>query len=667
MRPHFLPHAGLQGLIDALTERGYQVIGPQVKEGAVVLAPLAEATALPWGVRDAQLPGSYTLEEGDEQRAFEWVNGPSSLKPFLLKKQDDLWQSEPDIEDVTQFESRVVASRQAILGVRPCDLLARRVHDRVFLQGEHVDIRYQTRSDGLFTVAVNCTRSADTCFCVSQGGSTRADSGYDLCMTETDGGLVVEAGSDAGAEVLQALDLPSATSEQLRDTEAAVEQAATTQTRTTPSQERVRRVLPEAKDHPYWDQLAERCESCGNCTQFCPTCFCHKKVFLPSLDGDGGEQIREWASCHGEAHSYVSGKSLRDQRRERHRMWVTHKFANMHEQFGTSACVGCGRCISWCTNAIDVTETLSIIVGDGEPGEDLSAEATPPVAPQDAPADATPSSPCQDPYLPRTVEVVGRRTEGPKVVTLQLRYTDPDAEHSFAPGQFNMLHGADGDVPISIVAGNDRGYFEHCIRGVGNASRELAAARKGDTLGLRGPFGHRGWPLAEAEGRDVLVLSGGIGCAAVASAIEHIEDNRERYGRLFILQGVSVDADHIYDERFRRWAACPDTQVLLASMEAGPEWPGKKGLVTDLFEDMQGFRPASTTALICGPEVMVHPVVGQLLERDLRADAVHVSLERNMQCGIGHCGHCQLGPHLVCRDGPVFRWSDIVGTLASAP
>lgn len=278
-----------------------------------------------------------------------------------------------------------------------------------------------------------------------------------------------------------------------------------------------------------------------------------------------------------------------------------------------------------------------------------------------------PSSPCQDPYLPRTVEVIGRRTEGPRIVTLRLRYLDPDAEHAFKPGQFNMLHGADGDVPISIVAGNALGYFEHCIRGVGNASRELTAARKGDTIGLRGPFGDGGWPLAEANGRDVLVISGGIGCAAVASAIEHFAAHRAEYGRLFILQGISTDADHIYDERYRQWAALPNTQVLLASMEGGPEWRGKKGLVTDLFEDLDSFQPANTTSLICGPEVMVRPVAQRLIEFDFRAESIHVSFERNMQCGIGHCAHCQLGGHLVCSDGPVFRWSDIAETLRLAP
>lgn len=281
---------------------------------------------------------------------------------------------------------------------------------------------------------------------------------------------------------------------------------------------------------------------------------------------------------------------------------------------------------------------------------------------------ATPKSPCSDPYLPRAVVVVERVVEGPRVATLRLRFAEPStANYTFSPGQFNMLHGPDGDVPISIVAGNGEGYFEHCVRGVGNASRALMSLREGELIGLRGPFGGGTWPLDEAAGKDVLILSGGIGCAAVASAVEHILHARSRYGRIFLLQGISTDADHLYDDRYRRWANEKNTQVFLASMEGGPGWRGKKGLVTDLFEDLDGLTPASTLALLCGPEVMVRPVVERLLALGLDPSRIHVSLERNMQCGIGHCAHCQIGSRLVCRDGPVFPWSQMGPMLGIVP
>ncbi|MBW2455566.1 MAG: 4Fe-4S dicluster domain-containing protein [Deltaproteobacteria bacterium] len=368
MRPRFLPHDGLQGLLDLLAGRGYEVIGPRVKEGAVVLAPVKQASDLPWGVRETQSPGSYTLEDGDPQRAFGWTIGPSSLKPFLFRQQETLWQSSVDDQGRLRFESVVQARPQAVIGVRPCDVAAMLLQDRVFLGGDNVDLRYQARREALFTVAVNCTQGVETCFCVSQGGSPRVERGFDMALTEMDGGLLAEAGSAAGEEVLRELSLEPATEAQRQVAEADIAETATRQRRRTPPQEQLEQALRTSRDHPQWDVIGERCESCGNCTKLCPTCICHKQMHLPSLDGEGGEQVREWASCQSEAHSYVSGKSLRAERRERYRMRVTHKFANWREQFGTPGCVGCGRCISWCTHGIDMTENLHIIVG--EPADD---------------------------------------------------------------------------------------------------------------------------------------------------------------------------------------------------------------------------------------------------------------------------------------------------------
>ncbi len=368
MTARFLPHARLQELIDALAEGDRQVIGPMVREGAVVLAPLREASQLPWGVVDVQEPGKYTLEKGDGQRAFAWVNGPVSLKPFLFKQQETLWRAETNLDGQLEYESVVEVAPMAVIGARPCDLAAAQIQDRVFLEGANVDPRYQARRQSLFTVVLNCTRSASTCFCVSQGGSPRADHGFDLAMTELQDGLVVESGSEAGATLLTALELAEATEAQLQAVAAGVQEAADTQRKDLPPPEKLAAILAASKDHPQWDVAAERCESCGNCTKLCPSCLCHKQTYLPSLDGEGGEQVREWASCQSEAHSYVSGKNLREARRERYRMRVTHKFVNMQEQFGVPGCVGCGRCISWCENSIDLTENLAIIAQDTKEG-----------------------------------------------------------------------------------------------------------------------------------------------------------------------------------------------------------------------------------------------------------------------------------------------------------
>ncbi len=267
--------------------------------------------------------------------------------------------------------------------------------------------------------------------------------------------------------------------------------------------------------------------------------------------------------------------------------------------------------------------------------------------------------------LPVEAEVIERVVETPSVVTLRLRLTDPDAHAAFrfAPGQFNMLylHGV-GEVPISIVSDpQDETLFDHTIRMVGRVTRAMGELGPGARLGMRGPFG-RGWPLAEAEGRDVFVVTGGLGCAPVVSAINYIIRRRGRFGRLTVMQGVKHSDDLLWRDRYAAWAALPETQVLLAADEAGPDWPWAIGPVTRLF-DRAELDPARTVVMMCGPEGMMIAVSRDLLGRGFPPEAIWLSMERNMKCAIGQCGHCQLGPDFVCKDGPVFPYPRVAPLL----
>lgn len=261
-------------------------------------------------------------------------------------------------------------------------------------------------------------------------------------------------------------------------------------------------------------------------------------------------------------------------------------------------------------------------------------------------------------YLPREAEIVDRIDESPNTFTLQLRLID-DAPYTFEPGQFNMLYlyGV-GEVPISIVAeADDERVLTHTIRALGRVTNGLAALRKGDRIGLRGPYG-RGWPMREAEGRDVVIVTGGLGCAPSVSIIHHILGHRDRYGHLNILQGVKHTDDLIWREQYDAWAAMPDVSVLLAADVGSPEWHGHVGLVTALFDKLT-LQADKTIAMLCGPEIMMRASADQLHERGIAADDIYLSMERNMQCGVGHCGHCQVGSQFVCRDGPVFVWPQV--------
>ncbi len=266
-----------------------------------------------------------------------------------------------------------------------------------------------------------------------------------------------------------------------------------------------------------------------------------------------------------------------------------------------------------------------------------------------------------DSGVPHEAEVVERIQESPTIFTLRLRFTDP-VQHTafrFEPGQFNMLYlyGV-GEVAISIVSDpEDEKLFGHTIRVVGRVTRGLAQLKAGDRLGVRGPHG-RGWPLKQAEGRDVMVITGGLGCAPVVSVINYVIRRRDLFRRLVIMQGVKHSDDLIWRKQYASWGKQRDTQVLVAANEGAALWPWHVGNVTELFDRVE-FDASRAVVLMCGPEGMMQVAVKHLSERGAQEDNIYLSMERSMNCAVGLCGHCQYGGNFVCKDGPVFRYSDV--------
>ena len=264
-------------------------------------------------------------------------------------------------------------------------------------------------------------------------------------------------------------------------------------------------------------------------------------------------------------------------------------------------------------------------------------------------------------HLPRPARIVERIQESHDIFTLHLECPE-DAECTdlrFCPGQFHMiaLHGV-GEVPISIVSDpGDRTEVRHTVRAVGRVTRGLERLVPGDWVGLRGPFG-RGWPMLECVGRDLILITGGLGCAPLVSVIEYVMRRRQRFGRLVILQGVRHRDDLIWRERYDAWAAMPDTQVLLATDVVAQDRSLFHGNVVELFQKLDRDL-GNSMALLCGPEPMMLAAVAELRALGVSDRSIWLSLERNMHCGVGLCGHCQLGPKFVCRDGPVFRYDEL--------
>lgn len=364
------PADQLASLLAALGRRGYRVIGPLVRDGAIALDEIGSPADLARGWTDRQEAGGYRLERDARSLFFGHTVGPHSWKRFLFPARLRLWRARragPAFEVMDETEA---PPRLAFLGVRACDLHAIAVQDRVFLDGPVADADYAARRRRAFIVAANCGQAAATCFCTSMGTGPRATSGFDLALTEIGGPdghrFLAEAGSEQGLAVLGELPTRPAGVADEEAAEAVVAAAASQVRRAmVPGAETALRERPE---HPRWQEVAGRCLACTNCTLVCPTCFCWALEDTTDLAGETAERSRRWDSCFSARHSYVHGGSVRASTAARYRQWLTHKLSTWHDQFGSSGCVGCGRCIAWCPAAIDITEEAAAIAGSGAGG-----------------------------------------------------------------------------------------------------------------------------------------------------------------------------------------------------------------------------------------------------------------------------------------------------------
>ena len=355
-----LSKPALQRVLDKLGNSGFQLIGPTVRDGTLVLAGIVNISELPVGWALEQKPGSSRLLRTNSTDYFGCTVGPHSWKRYLFPPQADLltahrngtgWIFEPSRDDAPPF---------AFIGVRSCDLHAIAIQDEVFVNGNIRDPHYAHRRERAFILAANCNTAASTCFCTSMKTGPRVHSGFDLALTELPECFVIEIGSEAGSDVLAGVDWQPASafdlgrvSQLIQRTERQVQRQLTTSD--------LPKLLYDTIDHPHWDTIATRCLSCANCTSVCPTCFCSTVEDHSDLTGSDTRRTRVWDSCFILDFSHLHGGNSRPTTKSRFRQWMTHKLGAWIDQFGRSGCVGCGRCIAWCPMGIDITEELSTL------------------------------------------------------------------------------------------------------------------------------------------------------------------------------------------------------------------------------------------------------------------------------------------------------------------
>jgi len=634
----FLPRDRLDALIDLLHEGGRTIVGPTVRDGMLVLDEIGSVEDLPIGWRDEQSPGHYRLLQDGGSRAFDVVNGQMSWKQFTFPPRQAVGTVRRTPDGGVAFAAVPPdPPRLALLGVRACELAALGIHDRVLAEGTFVDEDYRARRESLLIVAVQCTRAGTGCFCTSMGTGPEVRAGHDLVLTELENGFVVEAGTPAGNRILARLPGRLATPAEQAGVTAAV--AAVRSAIGDPvAVEGLRDRLMDQLDSPRWAEIAERCLACANCTMVCPTCFCTSTHIGSDLDGAVNLAERQWDSCFTTGFARVAVGNFRPERADRYRQWLTHKFATWVDQFGTAGCVGCGRCITWCPVGIDVRE-------------ELQAVAPPAVTPEqmlNRPAAATPGR-----FEIATLREAHQQTRD--TVSLHLVPSER-ALLAGLPGQFVMVEQPGfPSLPISVsrYAADE---MVLTVRAAGPATGVLVGLPPGSEVGLRGPLG-RPWPIDRALGRDVVIVAGGIGLAPLRPVLDAITGHRDRFGVVTLAYGARTPSDRLFVDELSSWVDDGiEVTEIVDRAEAG--WYGRVGVVTQLLE-RRDFTRRPTVAFVCGPERMMEATVDVLRDRGLAPERLFVSMERHMQCGIGLCGHCQMGPFFVCRDGPVFSVSEL--------
>ena len=378
---------GFQQLFEVLQQRGYTLVGPTLRDQAIVYEAIDSTRDLPAGWTDEQDGGTYRLRRRDDEALFGYVVGPHSWKKYLFPPRLRLWRAERGGDTFRVLDEPSDETRFAFIGVRSCELQAIAIQDRIFLEGAYVDPVYRQRREGAFIVAVQCGQAGGTCFCASMNTGPRANSGFDLALTEIvdNGGdrpggsqtqhyFVVESASERGEEVLAELSTEPATEDEKAAADEATDRALQQMGRSLDT-DGLRELLAGNHENPVWEEVAERCLACSNCTMVCPTCFCTNVEDVTDLTGDVAERWRSWDSCFTQDFSYLHGGSVRTSTKSRYRQWMTHKLSTWIDQFGSSGCVGCGRCITWCPVGIDITaEARKLRASDLRKGEAGTAE-----------------------------------------------------------------------------------------------------------------------------------------------------------------------------------------------------------------------------------------------------------------------------------------------------
>jgi len=585
----------------------YEVVGVQKKHGRMTMDHLEDPSAL----------------------CLEYSPQVHSPKKFLFPNWQKLFRF--SLSGKVHLEADKAAVPRVIFGMHPCDLHAVKVLDDCLFDGE-VDSLYRAKREATLLIGVDCLPD-EHCFC-SSVGTDRAASGFDLFLHRNNGGYLVQTGSERGKALLRRhapriLD---------REEEAPLPlQVKPCEQQLDFSVEALAPLLGDVYEHPLWQEIGHRCLGCGACTLLCPTCYCFNVEDRMDLDLSGGERVRTWDSCQLDHFTRVAGgRDFRADQADRQRHRFFRKYKYLWEKHERTACVGCGRCSRECLAGIAPVEILNRLFVEDATAEIKSIQS--------------------NEYQPEMAEIVAVEdlSSQDKLFCLRL-----PKQITYTPGMFLAvsIFGL-GEAPFSIASPPGDGLnVEIAVRVKGALTKALHRLQPGDSVGVRGPYGH-GFNLEHFVGRDVLLVAGGVGMITLRSLLMSFLQDRRQFGRIQLLYGTR-NLDHmLFRDDLLNWHSGGEIDCRFAIKQPGNSWGVPTGDITHLFRNLD-LSPDRTAVAMSGPAGMYRFINPLLLRMGIDEDRMFLNLERHMKCGLGKCGKCRINDVCVCEEGPIFPYSRV--------
>ncbi len=531
--------------------------------------------------------------------------------------------------------------------MHPYDIKAIELLDEVFID-TNPDPNYIARRQNTTIIGVDCLNPSPNSFAPSMG-THLTKSGFDLLLTDIGTGYMVTVGSEKGAELLaQYAQLREPTGDEIAKQQKLRDKALTKYKLSLDiPKERLPKLLQDSYDDPYWESRSETCLSCGSCVMVCPTCFCFDVKDEVSLNLVDGERSRQWDGCMLIDFAKVAtGENFRHDKASRFRHRIFRKGKYILEKYGKVGCVGCGRCATTCLAEIASPLEAFNAIADSTRIKEAAVRIV-----REAKVET-------ELYTPRPAELIKVDELTPKEKVFEFRFKD-GKELGQRPGQFvEVSIMGTGEAPISVSSSPTRGKtFQLAVRNVGDVTNALHSLEQGAIVGIRGPFGN-GFPLEALEGKDVLLIAGGIGLFPLRSLIQYILDRRSAFGKVTLLFGARSPAERLFPDEIESWNRNPEIDFYETVDRGDESWQGHVGVITTLIPKVN-MDPKQTMAVVVGPPIMYRFVINELKKRELPDDNIIMSLERRMKCGVGKCGHCQINNIYVCQEGPVFSLAQL--------